>query len=602
MPYYHLAELVSRQAGKYRTRTAIRYRDEASGRWIDITWDEFARLVRATSQAMLAAGVGVQENIGICAPNMPECFYTDFGAYGVRAVSVPMYATSSPAQIEYIVRDAAIRLLFVGEQSQYDHAFQVQQAAGEVLKRLIIFDPAVIRHPDDQTSVYFHDFLRSGGDGPMADVTTRRNAALPDDVAAIVYTSGTSGKSKGVVLTHANFLEVLRIHDLRLPEISDRDVSMCFLPLTHIFEKAWSYFCFHRGILMAVNRDPKQIQQRLPEIHPTLMCNVPRFWEKVYTGVHEKIAHMPSLLRRICLHAIRVGRKHQLEYKREGRRPPMGLALAFFLYDKTIFTFLKRVLGLERGRVFPVAGAPLADTIAEFLLSVHIPIRYGYGLSETCATVCFYPMTHYRIGSIGTIMPGLEVKISPVDQEILVKGKTLMSGYYNLPDETAEVFTSDGFFRTGDAGRLEGDTLFFLERIKDLFKTANGKYIAPQAIELSLSGNKYIEQCAVVADSRKFVSALIVPSFPALEAFAQEKKIVFRNKEELIAHEEVQRLYRATVESCQQHFASYEKIKRFTLLARPFSVATGELTDTLKLKRRVIAERYAEQITAMYED
>jgi long-chain acyl-CoA synthetase len=547
--------------------------------------------------------VNVGENIGIYSQNMPHCFYVDYGAYGVRAVSVPMYATSSAAQIEYIVRDAEVRLLFAGEQLQYDRAFQVQQAAGDVLKQLVIFDPAVVRHPDDHTSVCFDDFLREG-DSPRteAEALARRSQAAPADTAAIVYTSGTSGRPKGVVLTHASFLEVMRIHDLRLPMVNDRDVSMCFLPFTHIFEKAWVSYCFHKGVQVAVNRDPKQIQQRLPEVRPTLMCNVPRFWEKVYAGVHEKINGMPRPLQRLCLRAICTGRRYQLDCRRTGRRPPFGLSLFFHLYDRTIFTLLKRVLGLDRGRLFPVAGAPLADSIAEFLLSVHFPVRYGYGLSETSATVCFFPERDYRIGSIGTLMPDLQVKIDPANREILVKGKTVMQGYYRNPEATAEVFTADGFFRTGDAGRLEGDTLFFLERIKDLFKTSNGKYIAPQAIELSLSGNKYVEQCAVIADSCKFVSALIVPAFSALEGWAKEEGAEYRNREDLIALPAVQQLFRTQIEESQQHFASYEKIRRFTLLSKPFSMDTGELTDTLKLRRRVIAERYAAEIAAMYAD
>jgi long-chain acyl-CoA synthetase len=603
MPYYNLAELIHRQAEKYDTRTAIRHRNNQTGKWENISWKDFARYVSLTSQAMIASGVEMQENIGICSQNMPQCFYTDFGAYGIRAVSVPMYATSSPAQIEFIVRDASIHLLFVGEQAQYDHAVQVQQTAGDILKRIVIFDPAVVRSPEDHTSIYFEQFLRSG-DAPShePEAVARRNQVTPEDTAAIVYTSGTAGKSKGVVLIHANFLEVMRIHDLRLPEVSDRDVSMCFLPLTHIFEKAWSCYCFHKGMQVAVSQYPKEIQKILPEVHPTVMCNVPRFWEKVYTGVHEKIDHWPGLLRIICRRAIRVGRKYQLDYKRTGTRPPLGLAIRFFFYDKTVFTLLKRVLGLERGRMFPVAGAPLADHIAEFLLSVHIPIRYGYGLSETSATVCFYPREHYRIGSIGKIMPDLQVKIAPDNQEILVKGKIIMTGYYKNPEETAAVFTEDGFFRTGDAGRIEGDTLFFVERIKDLFKTSNGKYIAPQAIELSLSGNTYIEQCAVIADQHKFVSALIVPSFPALEAFARAQGIDYRDRADLIARPEVLHLFRLNLEECQKDDASYEKIKRFTLLTEPFSIETKELTDTLKLRRPVIVSRYAAQIAAMYEE
>ncbi|MDR3268001.1 MAG: long-chain fatty acid--CoA ligase [Tannerella sp.] len=603
MPYYHLAELICRQAEKYDSRTAIRHRNESTGKWQHISWKDFARHVRLVSQAMIASGVNTQENIGICSQNMPQCFYTDFGAYGIRAVSVPMYATSSPAQMEFIVRDAEIRLLFVGEQTQYDHAFRVQQSTGDILKQLIVFDPAVTLHPEDRTSVYFEQFLLLGASPAFeTEAKTRQSQAMPGDTATIVYTSGTAGKSKGVVLTHANFLEVLRIHDLRLPAVNDRDVSMCFLPLTHIFEKAWSSYCFHKGVQVAINQDPKQIQQVLPEVHPTMMCNVPRFWEKVYTGVHEKINHSPGLFRKICQRAIQVGRKHQLEYKRNGIRPPVGLAIRFFIYDKTVFTLLKRVLGLERGHLFPVAGAPLADHITEFLLSVHIPVRYGYGLSETSATVCFYPEEHYQIGSIGKIMPDLQVKIAPDNQEILVKGKTIMTGYYKNVEETAAVFTEDGFFRTGDAGRIEGDTLFFVERIKDLFKTSNGKYIAPQAIELSLSGNKYIEQCAVIADRHKFVSALIVPAFPALEAYAREQGIDYRDRADLISKAETLRLFQSHIEECQKDDASYEKIKRFTLLTQPFSIATNELTDTLKLRRSVILTRYATQIAAMYEE
>ena len=249
---------------------------------------------------------------------------------------------------------------------------------------------------------------------------------------------------------------------------------MSFLPMTHIFEKAWCYYCLHKGVTIAINQDPKMIQKTLPEVHPTLMCNVPRFWEKVYAGVHEKINSASPAMKKIFLDAIETGRKYNLEYKNKGIPAPCGLKLKFQFYNKTVFTLLKRVLGIERGRFFPVAGAPLSDTVNEFLQSVNIPIAYGYGLSETTATVCFYPEIGFQFGSIGEVMPGVQVKIDPGNNEILVKGKTVMSGYYNKPEETKRAFTEDGFFRTGDAGRLEGNTLFFTERIKDLYKTSNG--------------------------------------------------------------------------------------------------------------------------------
>ena len=602
MANYHLAELIFRKAEKYKNRSAIQYRDK-QGKWQKISWIDFSESIRLASQAMVEFGIMEQENIGICSQNMPECFYTDFGAFGIRAIPVPMYATSSPAQIEYIVRDANIHFMFVGEQLQYNNAFIVQQDNPEILKKLIIFDPAVVRNPNDTTSIYMEEFLRLGdNDFAETEVKVRRSNAIPEDLAAIVYTSGTTGESKGVMLAHSCFIELFRIHDIRLPEVNDNDLSMCFLPLTHIFERAWSYYCFHNGVEVALNQDPKKILEILLEVCPTLMCNVPRFWEKIYSGVQDKISNSSELLQKVFRNAIKTGREYVLEYRRKGEKAPLWLAVKFNFYDKTVFSLLKKVVGLKRGRVFPVAGAPLADNIAEFLLSVNFPIRYGYGLTETSATVCFYPKVDYTLGSIGTIMPELQVRIDPENNEILVKGKTITSGYYNKPEETAKVFTEDGFFRTGDAGKLEGNTVFFLERIKDLFKTSNGKYIAPQAIELSMSGNKYIEQCVVVADSRKFVSALIIPNFDSLESYAQGKNISFESRQDLIRKDEVIRLYNSVIEECQKGFASFEKIKRFTLLPEALSMEKGEITNTLKLKRLAIAKIYAEQIEEMYRE
>lgn len=601
MIYYHFAELIHRQAEKYGNRTALKHRDNATGKWLKISWREFSDKVMLTAKAMAEFGIKVQGNIGVYSQNMPQCLYTDFGAYGNRVVSIPMYATNSPGQIEYIINDAKIRTLFVGEQLQYNNAFKVQKDS-KYLERLVVFDPAVKMNPEDKTSIYFDDFLRLG-DNAHAESTVkiRMTEAVPEDLATIIYTSGTTGESKGVMLPHSCYLEAMRIHDVRLPLVTDKDLSMSFLPMTHIFEKAWCYYCLHKGVTIAINQDPKMIQKTLPEVHPTLMCNVPRFWEKVYAGVHEKINSASPAMKKIFLDAIETGRKYNLEYKNKGIPAPCGLKLKFQFYNKTVFTLLKRVLGIERGRFFPVAGAPLSDTVNEFLQSVNIPIAYGYGLSETTATVCFYPEIGFQFGSIGEVMPGVQVKIDPGNNEILVKGKTVMSGYYNKPEETKRAFTEDGFFRTGDAGRLEGNTLFFTERIKDLYKTSNGKYIAPQAIEMVMSGDNYIEQIAVIGDQRKFVSALIVPVYPLLEKYAGEKGISFESREELVKNKDIIRFIEARVEEHQKNLASYEKIKRFTLLPEPFMMGC-ELTDTLKLRRPVVLQKYATEIEAMYEE
>ena len=601
MIYYHFAELIHRQAEKYGNRTALKHRDNATGKWLKISWREFSDKVMLTAKAMAEFGIKVQENIGVYSQNMPQCLYTDFGAYGNRVVSIPMYATNSPGQIEYIINDAKIRTLFVGEQLQYNNAFKVQTDS-KYLERLVVFDPAVKMNPEDKTSIYFDDFLRLG-DNAHAESTVkiRMTEAVPEDLATIIYTSGTTGESKGVMLPHSCYLEAMRIHDVRLPLVTDKDLSMSFLPMTHIFEKAWCYYCLHKGVTIAINQDPKMIQKTLPEVHPTLMCNVPRFWEKVYAGVHEKINSASPAMKKIFLDAIETGRRYNLEYKNKGIPAPCSLKLKFQFYNKTVFTLLKKVLGIERGRFFPVAGAPLSDTINEFLQSVNIPIAYGYGLSETTATVCFYPEIGFQFGSIGEVMPGVQVKIDPGNNEILVKGNTVMSGYYNKPEETKKAFTEDGFFRTGDAGRLEGNTLFFTERIKDLYKTSNGKYIAPQAIEMVMSGDNYIEQIAVIGDQRKFVSALIVPAYPLLEKYAGEKGISFESREELVKNKDIIRFIEARVEEHQKNLASYEKIKRFTLLPEPFMMGC-ELTDTLKLRRPVVLQKYATEIEAMYEE
>ena len=601
MIYYHFAELIHRQAEKYGNRTALKHRDNATGKWLKISWREFSDKVMLTAKAMAEFGIKVQENIGVYSQNMPQCLYTDFGAYGNRVVSIPMYATNSPGQIEYIINDAKIRTLFVGEQLQYNNSFKVQKDS-KYLERLVVFDPAVKMNPEDKTSIYFDDFLRLG-DNAHAESTVkiRMTEAVPEDLATIIYTSGTTGESKGVMLPHSCYLEAMRIHDVRLPLVTDKDLSMSFLPMTHIFEKAWCYYCLHKGVTIAINQDPKMIQKTLPEVHPTLMCNVPRFWEKVYAGVHEKINSASPAMKKIFLDAIETGRRYNLEYKNKGIPAPCSLKLKFQFYNKTVFTLLKKVLGIERGRFFPVAGAPLSDTINEFLQSVNIPIAYGYGLSETTATVCFYPEIGFQFGSIGEVMPGVQVKIDPRNNEILVKGKTVMSGYYNKPEETKRAFTEDGFFRTGDAGRLEGNTLFFTERIKDLYKTSNGKYIAPQAIEMVMSGDNYIEQIAVIGDQRKFVSALIVPAYPLLEKYAGEKGISFESREELVKNKDIIRFIEARVEEHQKNLASYEKIKRFTLLPEPFMMGC-ELTDTLKLRRPVVLQKYATEIEAMYEE
>ncbi len=599
MAYYHLGEIVHRQALKYRHKTALKYQDP-DGKWVGMSWESFSANITKTAQAMAEMGVKPGDNLGIYSQNMEKYLITDFAAYANRAVMVPMYATASPAQVSYIVQDAAIRILFVGEQFQYNNAWKVQQENGQ-LEKLIIFDRQVVLKAGDTTSVYFDDFIASGDNSEtIALVNARLKQLREQDLATIIYTSGTTGEPKGVMLTHANYLKAMVIHDQRLTGMSERDLSMCFLPLTHIFEKAWTYYCLHKGIAVAINRDPNEIQKNLRGVRPTLMSNVPRFWEKVYDGVQETINNASGVVKWLFHDAVATGQRHNLEYRNEGKRPPLGNRLKFFFYRYTIFYLIKRVVGIDRGNFFPVAGAPLSDNINRFMQSIDVHLIYGYGLTETTATVSCFPAKGFRIGTVGKVMPDVEVKIGE-KSEILVKGETVMKGYYNKPEATAEAFTEDGFFRTGDAGLLTGDNEIILtERIKDLYKTSNGKYIAPQMIETRVSEDKYIDQVAVIGDERKFVSALVVPNYEALKSYAIEQQIPFSSVEELVRNKEIIDFVFAQIELQQSQFTSYEKIKRIALLPQPFSMEHGELTNTLKLRRKVILERYHDLIEQMY--
>ena len=599
MTYFHLGELIHEQASRLKHKTALKYQSPG-GEWVDMSWISFSEKVLKTARAMAEIGLNPNDNVGIYSQNMEKYLITDFAAFANRAVMVPMYATASPAQVRYIVNDAQIKLVFVGEQFEYNNAWKVQKES-TVLRKLIIFDRNVVLQSDDKTSLYFDDFITTGDSSEsMALVSARLKQLKESDLATIIYTSGTTGEPKGVMLTHTSYMKVMKIHDVRLTSMSDKDISMCFLPLTHIFEKAWTYYCLSKGVVVAVNKEPGEIRKTLKQVRPTLMSNVPRFWEKVYDGVKETIDHSSGIMKWLFLDAVKTGRRHNLTFVNEGKRAPLGLRLKFFIYQHTLFYLIKRVVGIDRGNFFPVAGAPLSDTINEFMQSIDVHIIYGYGLTETTATVSCFTAKGFTIGTVGRVMPDVDVKIGE-NNEILVKGDTVMSGYYNKPEATRDAFTEDGYFKTGDAGRLtDNNEIILTERIKDLYKTSNGKYIAPQMIETRICEDKYIDQMAVVGDEKKFVSALIVPNYELLKSYAQEQHIDFTSVEELVNKEEIVDFIFGRVELLQSQFTSYEKIKKFTLLPRPFTIEDGELTNTLKLRRKVILERYAGLIEEMY--
>ncbi len=597
----HMSVLIHDLAKHYGDREMLIYQDFGGKEWKSLSFNQVSQTVKQVSNALLNLGVKVQENVGIFSQNSVQYLECDFGAWGVRAVTIPFYATSSEQQIQFMINDAKVRFLFVGEQDQYDRARRVVSLC-PTLERIIVFDPLVHISSHDPNALYFSDFLKLGEDLPrQSEVETRQKEASFDDIANILYTSGTTGDSKGVILPHSQFHAAMEANNKCVP-VGENDRVMNFLPYTHIFERGWAILSLSKGATMIVNTHPQEVQQSMRETHPTCMSSVPRFWEKVYMGVMDKIEHSSAMQRKLFKHALAVGRKHNIEYLSLGKKPPMALHLEYEMLNRTVFSLVRKELGLEHAHFFPTAGAAVSAHVEEFVHSIGINMVVGYGLTESLATVsCNHLGEPYTVGGVGIPIEGIDIKIGE-DGEILLKGPTITPGYYNREDLTKAAFTEDGYFKTGDAGYLKNGELFLTERIKDLFKTSNGKYIAPQMIESKLLVDKYIDQLTIVADQRKFVSALIVPVYPLLEEYARAHNIPFENREELCANPQIMEMMKERIDTLQQQLAHYEQVKRFTLLPHHLSMEKGELTNTLKIRRRVLYENYKAEIDKMYEE
>lgn len=597
----HLSVLIHEQAKKYGTKPALTFRSFGSLKWKTVSWNQFSVRVKQVSNALLNLGIKPQENIAVFSQNCVQYLYTDFGAYGVRVCSIPFYATCSEQQIQYMIQDAGVRIVFVGEQEQYDKAHRVF-ALCPSLERIVIFDPSVRISTHDPYALYFEDFLKLGEGFPrQPEVEKLWKEANYDDLCNILYTSGTTGDSKGVMLTYRQYHAALENNDKCVP-VGEKDRVIDFLPFTHIFERGWAYLALSEGAQLIVNTYPKEIQDSMRETHPTSMSAVPRFWEKVYVAVMARMDASSQVQRKIFYHALAVGKKYNIDYLSRGKRPPLALRLEYNVVNKAILSLVRKQLGLEKPNIFPTAGATVSPQVEEFVHSIGINMIVGYGLTESLATVsCDHVGEPYTIGSVGRPLDGVQIKIGEND-EIMLKGATITPGYYHRDELNAKAFDADGFFHTGDAGFLKDGELYLKERIKDLFKTSNGKYIAPQALEAKLLVDKYVDQIAVIADQRKFVSALIVPEFRLLEEYATEHHIPFKTREDLCASKEIHKMMMERIDTLQQQMASYEQIKRFTLLAHHFSMENGELTNTLKLRRPVINKNFKDVIDKMYEE
>ncbi|MDO2438021.1 long-chain fatty acid--CoA ligase [Aeromonas veronii] len=593
MPKLHLVRLMRERIAQLGNKAALRVQQD--GQWRAIGWRTLGQAMDYCAQALIRAGHQPTEMVGIYARNMPEWTQADLGILAARGVSVPIYPTSTLDQLRYIVKDAGIKVLFVGEQPQFDQALQLIES-GEI-RQLIALDGSVNLRGCEQAS-HFQTFLVSGNHQPSEqELRVRESQYRMDDLLTLIYTSGTTGEPKGVMLDFSNIAACFEMHNSRL-DLNQQDVSLCMLPLSHVFERAWSYYVLYCGAENVYIRDPQKVMDVIGEVQPTVMCAVPRLYEKAYAMIQAKVAQAPALRRALFGWATKVG-KQMVATRQAGKSASPQLYGQLWLAERLVFRKLRARFG-GRTRFLPVAGARLADDVNLFFQAMGLNLKYGYGMTETTATVCCYEDSQFKLGSIGTALNGIEVKLGE-NNELLVRSPTVMRGYYNKPDATAEVMTEDGFLRTGDAGELDSlGNIYFTERLKELMKTSNGKYVAPQLVEGTIGKDRFIEQIAIVADARHFVSALIVPCFESLEEYARSINLQYQCKTELLRHSRVMEFFEARIADLQKELAKFEQVKKFTLLPSAFSMELGELTPTMKLRRKIIEAKYQSEIEAMY--
>ncbi|WP_396597821.1 AMP-dependent synthetase/ligase [Dokdonia sp. R86516] len=596
MDYKHLVVNVKENALRFENKNALYVKNETLNTWEGISWKNMYHRVENLAKGLLQFGVETQHNVAIFAENMPNWIIADLAIMSIRAVTVPIYATSSTKEVEYVINDAEVSLLFVGNQHEYDQAYGLLESSSYL--KLIVALTDTIELKSSVSSMYLEDFVAASPTQEIENIYLKRQQDLDvKDLASIIYTSGTTGEPKGVMIGHTNIGASLAAHKYEL-DISDQDVSLSFLPLSHIFERSWVFFCLHMGIEVYFNQDPKKIAEVLKEVRPTVMCTVPRIFEKIYAAIQAKTKEASPTKQKLASWALSVGDNYYNQHKRLEKKVPLSLQLKNKIANKLVLSKLRALFG-GRIKFMPCGGAPLAAEMVAFFHSFGLDVKCGYGLTETTATVSLFGYTNFEFNSAGKSIEGTQIKIGDND-EILVKGPGVMQGYYKKPEATAQVF-KDGWFCTGDAGRLDQDgNLFITDRIKDLMKTSGGKYIAPQKLETALVSDALIEQLAVIGDQQKYVTALAVPNFENLKKYALEHNISFDSMEELIENKEVVTLFEKRFDELQQEFSAFEKIKKFTLLPREFSIEAGEITPTLKIKRKVVQKKYKALIDKMY--
>ena len=588
-----LVDVFNRIARDHKRPDTLNYKHD--GRWLSISSDELLARAKRIAAGLHAIGVQRGDRVALLSESRVEWTLTDAGAIFAGAIDVPIYATLTPPQVRYILNDSGACVLFLPNREKF---LELKDALGECpeIKHVIFFDADGVTAADGLTL----DQLEAKGRELEPDHIDRLAAqTTPNDLATIIYTSGTTGEPKGVMLTHANLVSNL-IDSSGHHDFGRHDTALSVLPLSHVFERQAMYMYLHKGMAVYFAESLQTIGPNLREVSPTVLVGVPRIFEKIYQRIQESAAERGRVSVVLLAWSVSVAREYAkclLDHK----PIPPSLKFKHSIASKLVFSKWQRAFG-GRMRLLVSGGAALPEDLSYVYLGAGIPIVQGYGLTETSPVVTTSGIDDMRPGTVGRAIPNVEIRIAE-DGEIEVRGPNVMQGYYNKPEETRAVFTSDGWFKTGDVGALDKDGfLCITDRKKELFKTSGGKYIAPQPIEQAIKGSRFVNQVVLIGAERKFPAALIVPVWEQLESYCKLKGIEAKTRSELCRHPRIIDLIQRQIDALTPNLAKYERIKKIALLENEFTIEGGELTPTLKVKRRVIDEKYRDVIEGLYAE
>ncbi len=593
MPCSSIPAMFFEQVSRFGDRTFLRHKED--GRWHDLSWHTVAARVRNAAKGLMALGVARGDRTSILSETRPEWVIADLASVCTGAADAPIYATNTAAQCAYVVRDSGAAVVFVSTAAQLTKLLAVRDTIPGA-HHLVCFEEPPSRGEGVMTLAELEAMGASSG--LDSELDGRIHALTRDTLLTLLYTSGTTGEPKGVMLTHGNLLtncEAARKH----VHVDERDSTLSFLPLSHSLERmAGYYLAMLAGATISYAESIEKLVDNIGEVRPTVLVSVPRIYEKVHARFMDQAAGARGVKKALIRWALRVG--DTVAREREKKREPTGrLALEYEVASKLVFSKLRERMG-GRLRLCVSGGAPLSAEIERFLLGAGIRVLEGYGLTETAPVISVNRLNDFRLGSAGTVLEGVEVRIAE-DGEILTRGPNVMKGYWNKPEATREILSPDGWLSTGDVGRLDADGfLFITDRKKDLIKTAGGKYVAPQEIENLLILQRFVEQVNVVGDGRPYCVAVIVPRLDGLRAWAREQGVPFASDAELVAHPRARAAVQADIDVVNHQLARYQTIKRFVLTAEPFTQENGQLTPTLKVRRKAVNARYAREIDALY--